>query len=88
MTGEGRHPDRVPMRDAALTLPLAAYGQPVRRLDPPVPVRVWVPRDRRGWVQLDGKANAYTALAAHVEYVDEHGRIGHVWVWAGAVARV
>jgi hypothetical protein len=56
-----------------------------RPLNPPVPVRVWIPRARHGWVQLDGTANAYTAKAAHVEYLDEHGRTGHAWVWASCV---
>lgn len=75
------------MRDGALTLPLVAHGLPITRLDSPIPVRVWVPRARHGWVQLDGRATAYTAVAAFVEYVDEHGRTGQVWVWAGAVTR-
>lgn len=89
MTGDGRDPDRVPLRDGANSLPFAAYGQPTTRLDTPIPVRVWVPRDRpHGWKQLDGLATAYTSVAVAVDYVDEHGRTGHVWVWAGAVTRV
>lgn len=88
MTGEGRHPDQVPMRDAALSLPMKAVGQPIQTLEPLVPVRVWIPRARHGWVQLEGTANAYTAKAVHVEYVEEHGRTGHAWVWAGCVQRV
>lgn len=88
MTGEGRHPDRVPLREFAMQLPPAAYGEPVRRLTPPVPVRVWIPRSRQGWTQLDGEADAWTDVAAHVTYSDEHGRAGSAWVWANAVTRM
>lgn len=87
VTGEGRHPDRVPLRDFALGLPARAIGSEVRRLDPPVPVRAWIPLPRQGWTQLDGQADAWTSLAAHVLYEDEHGRVGTVWVWANAVVR-
>lgn len=78
----------MPLREAAITLPPLAYGQPVRKLDPPIPVRAWIPRSRHGWTQVDGRATAYTATAAHVQYLDEHGRTGYAWVWAGAVTRI
>ncbi|WP_156198972.1 hypothetical protein [Actinotalea caeni] len=87
MTGEGRHPDRVPLHEGALSLPPAAVGQPVRPLDPPVPVLVWVPRARFGWARLEAVATAYTPTAGHVRYRDEHGREGVAWVWAGAITR-
>jgi len=76
------------MQDTAISLPPSAVGQPIRYLDPAVRVTVWIPRARHGWVQLDGAANAWTTTAAHVEYVDEHGRTGYAWVWASAVARL
>lgn len=87
VTGEGRDPDGVPWAEAAFSLPPSAIGQPVRPLDPPVPVLVWLPRPRHGWVRLEGEANAFTAGAGHVRYRDEHGREGAAWVWAGAIER-
>ena len=87
MTGEGRNPDRVPLHQQAISLPVSAIGGPVRPLEPPVAVRVWVVRSRIGWVQLEGEANAFTRLAAHVQFRDEHGRADEVWVWAGGVER-
>lgn len=79
--------DKVSMHKAAVSLPPSAIGHGVRPLEPPVPVRVWVVRARHGWVQLDGVANAYTRLAGHVRYADEHGRTGACWTWAGAISR-
>lgn len=87
VTGEARNADRVPMHQSALSLPPGAIGEPVRPLEPPSPVRVWIVRPRVGWAQLDGVANAYTPLAGQVRFVDEHGREDQAWVWANAISR-
>lgn len=75
------------MRDAAISLPPTLVAGAVRRFDAPVPVRVWVVRARKGWVQLDGEAMGWNATAVDVRYVDEHGRTGRAWVWANGVTR-
>ena len=88
MTGEGRHPDRVPMRDRSESLPLAAVGAPMTTAREPIAVRAWVSRPRRGVVQLEGRAVAWTPRAVRVELIDEHFRTEQVWVWANAVERI
>ncbi|CAM3815966.1 Transposase [Occultella aeris] len=75
------------MRDAPLDIPPAAIGIPIRPLDPPIPVKVWVSFPRTGFVQVDGRATAYSPRAGRVEFIDEHGRNGAVWVWATAIQR-
>lgn len=42
-------------REFAMQLPPAAYGGPIRHLDPPVGVRVWVPRMRQAWTNSTAK---------------------------------
>lgn len=88
MTGEGRHPDRVPMRDRSEGLPLAAVGAPLTAARAPIAVRAWVSRPRQGVVQLEGRAVAWTPHAVRVELVDEHSRTEEVWGWANAVERL
>jgi hypothetical protein len=79
--------DRVPLRDQAQSLSPKAVGQPIRRLDAPVPVTAWI-RDARGVDRLvAGEATAYSPRAGHVKYFDEHGREGFAWVWASAITR-
>lgn len=87
MTGEGRHPDQVPTREAAISLPPRVVAGALRRFGSPVPIRVWIVTARQGWVELDGEALGWTATAVDVRYVDEHGRSGRAWVWANAVTR-
>ena len=50
-------------------------------------VHVWVVRVRHGWVRLEGVATAYTPVAGHVRYTDEHGGEDVAWVWAVAIRR-
>ncbi len=76
------------MRDGALSLSPPAIGEPVHHMDPPVPVRAWIHRTRFGWKQLDGRADAWTARAVRVTFVDEHGRTDVAWLWASSVVRV
>jgi len=52
-----------------------------------VAVHVWVVRVRHGWVRLEGVATAYTPVAGHVRYTDEHGGEDVAWVWAVAIRR-
>lgn len=87
MTGEGRHPDRVPMRDQPHTVPLQARGGEPRVLDPPVPVTVWLCGPGTGWRQLEGQATAWTPRTECVVYRDEHGRTDTAWLWASAIER-
>lgn len=87
MTGEGRHPDRVPMRDAAETLPPPAIGGPIRELEAPIPVTAWLSFPRQGPTRLEAEATAWTPRAGHVRYHDQHGREGNAWVWANAIER-
>ena len=75
------------MRDWATDVPLAARGTPVKDMDPPVPVTFWVHVSGEGYVQLQGRATAYTSTAGHIAYTDEHGRESNVWVWASAIRR-
>ena len=88
VTGEGRHPDRVPMRDRCEGLPLAAVGAPMTAAREPIAVRAWVSRPRQGVVRMKGRAVAWTPRAVRVELVDEHSRTEQVWVWANAVERL
>lgn len=87
VTGEGRDPDRVPMRARSESLPLKAIGAPMTTAREPVPVRAWVSRPQQGVVQLDAAAVAWTPSAVRIELVDEHGRTEQVWVWANAITR-
>lgn len=87
VTGEGRHPDRVPMRDRSEGLPLAALGAPMTTARQPIPVRAWISRPRHGVIQTDAQAVAWTPRAVRVEVEDEHGRTEQLWVWANAVER-
>lgn len=86
VTGEGRNPDQLPMHARPTDLPPKAIGEPVRRLDPPVLVRVWVLFPRQGFVQVDGSADAYSPVAGHVRF-ELHGLSGDTWVWANAITR-
>ena len=75
------------MRDQPDSLPLHALGGDPRRLEPPVPVRVWICSPRVGWRQLAAEATAWTPRAGHVTYRDEHDREDNIWVWAPAIER-
>lgn len=75
------------MRDRPIDLPVAAIGGPVRTLAEPISVRVWVCLPREGYVQVDGRARAYSPTAGKIEFTDRHGRTGDVWVWAAAIQR-
>lgn len=75
------------MRDWATDVPLAARGAPVKDLDPAVPVRFWAHVSGEGYIQMQGRATAYTPISGHVVYTDEHGREGSVWAWASAITR-
>lgn len=76
------------MREWLRSLPTVAIGEPVRQLEVPVGVRAWVVHPRDGWIQIEGKAVAYTAIAGRVGYTEEHGRVGSVWTWAAGIERL
>lgn len=75
------------MRDMARQMPEKAIGHPRTRPAEPIPVRAWIIDGRGHDVEVEGTADAWTRRAVHVQYFDEYGRRGAVWVWASAVAR-
>ncbi len=78
--------EQVPLRDQAYSLGPAQYGLPIHQADEPLPVAAWI-QTRAGHHLVEGVAVAWTPKAAHIRYVDEHGREGYAWVWANAVRR-
>lgn len=79
--------DRVPLRDMARSLPLAARGQSTTTPGTPIPVRAWIVTGRGVDLEVDAEVTSWTARAVHVRYIDEHGREGFAWLWASAVTR-
>lgn len=88
MTGEGRRPDQVPVRDAAEEAPRKARdGARVTRPDEAVACKVWVRARQTGEFEANGHAVEWTDRQVHVRYDDPHGRVGFGWFWASAVTR-
>lgn len=79
--------DRVPLRDMARSVPVAARGTATTTPGEPIPVRAWIVTGRGADVEVDAEATSWTPRAVHVRYIDEHGRQGFTWVWASAVTR-
>ena len=71
--------DQVPLSEQAHSLAPAQHGEPVHRVDDPIPVLAWI-HTRKGHQLVEGVALAWTPKAAHVRYIDEHGRDGFTWL--------
>lgn len=87
VTGEGRNPERIPLRERAASLPPLAVGDSIHTLDPGIPVRAWIYTNRLGWHQVEATAEAWTPRAARITYTDDHERVGTCWVWASGIIR-
>ena len=88
MTGEGRRPDKVPLRDGAEQAPAKQRaGEAITRPPVPLPVRVWITARQTGEFEADGFAHEWTRRQVSVSYDDPHGREGRAWVWSSAVTR-
>lgn len=87
MTGEGRRPDRVPMRARPNSVPSHARGEPAHIAPAPIDVLVWLCSPQVGWRQVEAMATGWTSRAVLIEYRDEHDRADECWVWASAVQR-